>query len=62
MTVRAGRAGRRAPRPARLSMRSTLRALITPFGATGCVTLCEIARASLVVILAVRHQREEDCH
>jgi plasmid stabilization system protein ParE len=42
--------------------RSTLRELIIPFGATGYVALYEIASASLVVILAVRHQREEDYH
>jgi len=36
--------------------------LIIPFGATGYVALCEIASASTVVVLAVRHQREEDYH
>jgi len=41
---------------------STRRELIIPFGATGYVALYEIADASTVVILAVRHQREEDYH
>jgi len=38
----------------------TQREIITPFGATGCVALCEIASPSNAVVLAVRHQREED--
>ena len=38
------------------------RELIIPFGATGCVALYEIVSASKVVVLAVRHQREEDYH
>ena len=41
-------------------IRATRRELIIPFGATGYVALYEIASPSLVVILAVRHQREED--
>lgn len=41
---------------------SSRRELIIPFGATGYVALYEIAGPSLVVILAVRHQREEDYH
>lgn len=40
----------------------TRRELIIPFGATGYVALCEIASLSSVVVLAVRHQREEDYH
>ncbi|CAN7290902.1 type II toxin-antitoxin system RelE/ParE family toxin [Pseudorhodoferax sp. LjRoot39] len=40
----------------------TRRELIIPFGATGYVALYEIAGASRVVVLAVRHQREEDYH
>ena len=40
----------------------TRRELIIPFGATGYVALYEIASPSSVVVLAVRHQREEDCH
>ena len=41
---------------------STRRELIIPFGATGYVALYEIASASMVLVLAVRHQREEDYH
>ena len=41
---------------------STRRELIIPFGATGYVALYEIASPSNVVVLAVRHQREEDYH
>jgi plasmid stabilization system protein ParE len=40
----------------------TRRELIIPFGATGYVALFEIASATSVVVLAVRHQREEDYH
>jgi len=40
----------------------TRRELIIPFGATGYVALYEIASTSNVVVLAVRHQREEDYH
>jgi plasmid stabilization system protein ParE len=42
--------------------RTTRRELIIPFGATGYVALYEIASPSTVVVLAVRHQREEDYH
>ena len=38
------------------------RELIIPFGATGYVALFEIVSMSKVVVLAVRHQREEDYH
>ncbi len=41
---------------------STRRELIIPFGATGYIALYEIAGPSHVVVLAVRHQREEDYH
>lgn len=41
---------------------STRRELIIPFGVTGYVALFEIASPSAVMVLAVRHQREEDCH
>lgn len=44
-----------APNPAQ-------RELIIPFGNTGCVALYEIVSAAKVVVLAVRHQREEDDH
>jgi len=40
----------------------TRRELIVPFGATGYVALFEIASPTSVVVLAVRHQREEDYH
>jgi len=40
----------------------TRRELIIPFGATGYVALYEIASPTAVVVLAVRHQREEDYH
>ena len=36
------------------------RELIIPFGSTGYVALYEIVSTSKVVVLAVRHQREED--
>jgi len=38
------------------------RELIIPFGGTGYVALNEIVSMSKVVVLAVRHQREEDYH
>jgi plasmid stabilization system protein ParE len=40
----------------------TRRELIIPFGATGYVALYEIMDSSRVLVLAVRHQREEDYH
>jgi plasmid stabilization system protein ParE len=40
----------------------TQRELIIPFGGTGYVALYEIVSTSKVVVLAVRHQREEDYH
>ena len=42
---------------------SLRRELIIPFGSTGCVAQYEIEPASLrVIVLAVRHQREDDYH
>ena len=38
------------------------RELIIPFEGTGYVALYEIVSTSKVVVLAVRHQREEDYH
>ena len=38
------------------------RELIIPFGRTGYVALYEVIGTSKVVVLAVRHQREEDYH
>jgi hypothetical protein len=44
------------------ALRALQRELIIPFGGTGYVALYEIVSASKVVVLAVRRQREEDCH
>jgi len=41
--------------------RPARRELIIPFGATGDVALYEIAGPTSVLLLATRHQREEDC-
>jgi len=41
---------------------STRQELIIPFGSTGYVALYEIAGRSDVLVLALRHQREEDYH
>jgi plasmid stabilization system protein ParE len=38
------------------------RELVIPFGGTGYVAMHEIVSPSKVVVLALRHQREEDCH
>ncbi len=38
------------------------RELIIPFSGTGYVALYEIVSLAKVVVLAVRHQREEDYH
>ena len=40
----------------------TRRELIIPFGTSGYVALYEVASPSTVIVLAVRHQREEDYH
>lgn len=37
-----------------------LRELVMPFGHSGCVALFEVEDAATVVILAVRHQLEDD--
>ena len=39
-----------------------LRELLIPFGSTGYVALNEIVGSTLVQILAVRHQLEDDYH
>ena len=39
-----------------------LRELVIAFGRSGYVALFEIASATDVVVIAVRHQREEDYH
>jgi plasmid stabilization system protein ParE len=38
------------------------RELIIPFGSTGYVALYEIVSTSKVIVLAIRHQLEEDYH
>ena len=38
------------------------RELIIPFGGAGYVALYEVVSPSKVVVLALRHQREEDYH
>ena len=40
----------------------TRRELVIALGSTGYVALYEIATPAMVVVLAVRHQREEDYH
>lgn len=42
--------------------RATRRELIIPAGATGYVALYEIEGPDSVVVLAVRHQRDDDYH
>lgn len=41
---------------------TTRRELIIPFGSAGYVALYEIVSATQVLVLGVRHQREEDYH
>jgi plasmid stabilization system protein ParE len=38
-----------------------LRELLIPFGTSGYVALFEIENSHTITILAVRHQREDDC-
>lgn len=38
------------------------RELVIPFGATGYVALFHIVSNQDVLVSAIRHQREEDCH
>lgn len=42
--------------------RPTLRELIVPFGSTGYVLRFDIRTPELVLVIGVRHQREEDFH
>lgn len=44
----------------KVGVRSTLRELIVPFGATGYVLRFEIRSPELVLVIGARHQREED--
>ncbi|EJC79956.1 plasmid stabilization system protein [Rhizobium leguminosarum bv. trifolii WSM2297] len=39
-----------------------LRELVVPFGSAGYVILFKVVNETSVVVLAVRHQREEDYH
>ena len=39
-----------------------LREMLIPFGSAGYVVLFEIEPPSIVTVLAVRHQREDDYH
>lgn len=39
-----------------------IRELVIPFGASGYVALFEIEASDLIVVAAVRHQREDDYH
>lgn len=62
--IRAGIATLRAsPFTCRKAGRSAfLRELVIPFGRSGYVALFEIEDASTVVVVAVRHQLEDDYH
>lgn len=62
--IRAGVATlRSSPFTCRKAGRSPfLRELVIPFGRTGYVALFEIENASDVVVVAVRHQLEDDYH
>lgn len=62
--IRAGIATlRTSPFTCRKAGRSPfLRELIIPFGYSGYVALLEIEDSANVLVLAVRHQREEDYH
>lgn len=46
----------------KVGRRPTLRELIIPFGATGYVLRFDIRSPELVLVIGVRHQREEDFH
>ena len=46
----------------RVGARSTLRELIIPFGTTGYILRFDIRSPELVLVIGVRHQREEDFH
>lgn len=65
--ISASRAGiatlKSSPFTCRKAARSPfLRELVIPFGRTGYVALFEIEDASNVVVVAVRHQLEDDYH
>jgi plasmid stabilization system protein ParE len=46
----------------KVGQRPTLRELIIPFGSTGYVLRFDIRTPELVLVIGVRHQREEDFH
>ncbi|MBH9551897.1 type II toxin-antitoxin system RelE/ParE family toxin [Inhella gelatinilytica] len=46
----------------RVGHRPTLRELIVPFGSTGYVLRFDIRSPERVLVVGVRHQREEDFH
>jgi plasmid stabilization system protein ParE len=46
----------------KVGQRPTLRELIVPFGSTGYVLRFDISTPELVIVVGVRHQREEDFH
>ena len=46
----------------KVGARPTLRELIIPFGTTGYILRFDIRSPGLVLVLGVRHQREEDFH
>ena len=53
----------RNPYTCRMAARDPLeRELVIPFGATGYVALFHIESDALVVVSAIRHQREDDDH
>ena len=46
----------------KVSQRPTLRELIAPFGSTGYMLLFDIRTPELILVIGVRHQREDDFH
>lgn len=49
-------------RKAGVNRKPLRRELVVPFGSAGYIVEYEVAGPELVVVLAVRHQREEDLH
>ena len=46
----------------KVGVRSTMRELVIPFGATGYILRFDIRSPELVLVVGARHQREEDFH
>jgi hypothetical protein len=46
----------------KVSQRPTLRELIGPFGSTGYMLRFDIRTPELILVIGVRHQREDDFH